>query len=411
MDRLTPERRSWLMSRIKGAHTRPELTVRSLLYRMGYRFRLHRRDLPGTPDIVLPGRNVVVFVHGCFWHGHACKRTKMPKSRKQYWVEKIAGNRARDARKRRMLQALGWKVVVVWECELKRPGRLADKLDRALDAQETVMGKSRENKPNRYSEIVAEVFRKRYGKGVERFGFERDEFAAIAEEKGIKLPKNLGDAIYSFKYRQPLPESITRTAPEGYEWIIAGAGKAKYEFRLVKPLEISPGEHRLVVKIPDATPQIIAAYALGDEQALLAKVRYNRLIDVFLGITASSLQNHLRTTVKGIGQIEIDELYVGLDGNGCQYVVPVQAKGGKDKHGRQQTEQDIACCEEKFPALRCRPVSAQFITANKIAMFELTEQEGDIKIVSEEHYELVPAASISAADLAVYASRKGKVNL
>src|SRR5690606_32839349 len=144
-----------------------------------------------------------------------------------------------------------------------------------------------------------------------------------------------------------------------------------------------------------ATPEIISAYALGDEQALLAKVRYNRLIDIFLGITASSLQNHLRTTVRGIGQIEVDELYVGLDRNGCQYVVPVQAKGGRDKHGRQQTEQDIACCEQKFPALRCRPVSAQFITANKIAMFELALQDGEIRVVSEEHYELVPAASIT----------------
>lgn len=268
------------------------------------------------------------------------------------------------------------------------------------------MATEKTKKPNRYSEIIAEVFRRRYAMGATRFGFERDEFADIAKEKGIDLPRNLGDTIYSFKYRAALPDSITETAPEGFEWIISGAGIAKYEFRLVKPLNIVPRDNLLVVKIPDATPEIIGAYALGDEQALLAKVRYNRLIDIFLGITASSLQNHLRTTVEGIGQIEIDELYVGLDRNGCQYVVPVQAKGGKDKHGRQQTEQDIACCRQKFPALRCRPVSAQFITNNKIAMFELTEQDSDIKVVSEEHYELVPASSITAEDLAIYAGRK-----
>ena len=268
------------------------------------------------------------------------------------------------------------------------------------------MAAQESKKPNRYSEIIAEVFRRRYKKGAVRFGFEREEFADIAKQKGIDLPRNLGDTIYSFKYRAALPESIAVTAPEGYEWIISGAGRAKYEFRLVAPLDIAPRKGQAVVKIPDATPEIIGAYALGDEQALLAKVRYNRLVDIFLGITASSLQNHLRTTVKGIGQIEIDELYVGLDRNGCQYVVPVQAKGGKDKHGRQQTEQDIACCKEKFPALRCRPVSAQFITDNKIAMFELTEQDGDIRVVSEEHYELVPAAHISADDLAIYASKK-----
>jgi DNA mismatch endonuclease, patch repair protein len=132
LDRLTPERRSWLMSRIKGANTKPEIAVRSLLHRMGYRFRIHRRDLPGTPDIVLPGRGVVVLVHGCFWHGHVCKRTKMPKSRVNYWTEKIAGNRRRDARKRRKLRALGWRVVVVWECELKKPDRLVGKLRSAL---------------------------------------------------------------------------------------------------------------------------------------------------------------------------------------------------------------------------------------------------------------------------------------
>jgi DNA mismatch endonuclease, patch repair protein len=132
LDRLSPERRSWLMSRVRGTNTKPEIAVRSLLHRMGYRFRLHRRDLPGTPDIVMPGRATVIFVHGCFWHGHECKRTKMPKSRIDYWGEKIEANRGRDARKRRELKALGWNVVVVWECELKRPDRLANKLRRSI---------------------------------------------------------------------------------------------------------------------------------------------------------------------------------------------------------------------------------------------------------------------------------------
>lgn len=261
-------------------------------------------------------------------------------------------------------------------------------------------------KLNRYAEIVAEVFRKNYKPGDQRTPFERNEFEAAAKARGVELPKNLGDAIYSFKYRNPLPAAVVETAPKGYEWGIYSVGRSMYEFRLVRPLSMEPRRSQLVVKIPDATPEIISAYALGDEQALLAKVRYNRLVDIFLGITASSLQNHLRTTVKGIGQIEVDELYVGLDRTGCQYVVPVQAKGGKDKHGRQQTEQDMACCEQKFPALRCRPVSAQFMTKNKIAMFELAMQDEEIRIVAEEHYELVPAASITDGDLATYSNRK-----
>lgn len=260
--------------------------------------------------------------------------------------------------------------------------------------------------PSRYAAIIEEVFKRHYKKGSRSFGFDRKEFKEIAETLGIVLPDNLGDLTYSFKYRTKLPDSITRTAPEGFEWNIVGAGIAKYRFDLVKPIVIIPRNDRIAIKIPDATPEIIGKYALGDEQALLAKVRYNRLIDIFLGLAASSLQNHLRTTVKGIGQIEIDELYVGIDRGGCQYVVPVQAKGGKDKHGRQQTEQDLACCSEKFPFLKCRPVSAQFMSENRIAMFELALQGGEVKVVAEEHYQLVPAADITAADLAMYGTRK-----
>ncbi|MEA9654745.1 very short patch repair endonuclease [Xanthomonas campestris pv. raphani] len=133
MDRLTPERRSWLMSRIGSKNTRPELALRSLLHGLGFRFRLHRRDLPGTPDVVLPGRKTAIFVHGCFWHGHACKRNKMPKSRVEYWGPKIEANRKRDAKKRKLLRALGWRVLTVWECELKDPSKLSDKLVRVID--------------------------------------------------------------------------------------------------------------------------------------------------------------------------------------------------------------------------------------------------------------------------------------
>lgn len=132
VDRLSPERRSWLMSRIGGKNTRPEVFVRSMLHSLGYRFSLHRRDLPGTPDIVLPARGAVVFVNGCFWHGHACKRSRMPKSRIDYWTSKIDANRLRDARKRRQLVSLGWKVVVVWECELRNPDKLESKLLRLI---------------------------------------------------------------------------------------------------------------------------------------------------------------------------------------------------------------------------------------------------------------------------------------
>jgi hypothetical protein len=189
------------------------------------------------------------------------------------------------------------------------------------------------------------------------------------------------------------------------EWIIEGVGRALYTFRLVPINRIVPNRELAPIKIPDATPEIIGAYALNDEQALLAKVRYNRLIDVFLGVTAYSLQNHMRTTVKGIVQIEIDEVYVALDRRGVQYVIPVQAKGGKDHLSVVQTKQDLGCCAEKFPTLVTRSVSAQFMDDNRIAMFELAVENERVSIVDEKQYRLVPADEIGSEDLRAY--RKG----
>jgi hypothetical protein len=170
---------------------------------------------------------------------------------------------------------------------------------------------------------------------------------------------------------------------------------------------IIPRSDLVQVKIPDSTPEIIGRYALGDEQALLAKVRYNRLIDIFLGISTYSLQNHLRTTVSGVGQIEIDEIYVGVNRNGVQYIVPVQAKGGKDQIGAVQTKQDLAFCKEKFPELICRPIAAQFLANDLIAMFELIADGDEIKVTEEKHYKLLPADQISKEDLKGYLRTNG----
>ena len=141
---------------------------------------------------------------------------------------------------------------------------------------------------------------------------------------------------------------------------------------------------------------------MDDEQALLAVVRYNRLIDTFLGLTSYSLQNHLRTTVSGIGQIEIDELYVGLDKHGCHFIIPVQAKGGKDQIGVVQTTQDIRFVEEKFPGLRCRAISVQFMNDGIVAMFELALQGDEVRVVEERHFKLVPADQIDSAAIRAY---------
>jgi DNA mismatch endonuclease, patch repair protein len=134
-DVFTPEQRSAVMRRVKGKDTTPELKVRRLLTRLGARYRLHRKDLPGAPDIVLPGRKLVLFVHGCFWHGHDCARgARTPKQNQAYWLAKIDRNRARDIASRSTLEAAGWRVETLWECELKDEAALDVRLRDLLSA-------------------------------------------------------------------------------------------------------------------------------------------------------------------------------------------------------------------------------------------------------------------------------------
>jgi hypothetical protein len=256
--------------------------------------------------------------------------------------------------------------------------------------------------PNRYSKLIEKIFLSHWRKGVDRFEFERDELGAWAGKLGIKLPDNLGDIIYSFRFRSAFPGAIVATQPKGKEWRIELAGKSRYRFVLGNRNRIVPNDSLIEIKVPDATPELIGNYALDDEQALLAIVRYNRLIDIFLGLTTYSLQNHLRTSVKGIGQIEIDELYVGIDKRGCHYVIPVQAKGGSDQISVVQTLQDIHACAEKFPGLECKSISVQFMSNDVIAMLHLAASGDDVKVVEERHYRLVPADELDQKAIRAY---------
>jgi DNA mismatch endonuclease (patch repair protein) len=132
-DVYSPEKRSAVMRRVKSTHTSPEMTVRRLLTRMGLRYRLHRRDLPGKPDIVMPGRRLAIFVNGCFWHGHDCARgARVPKANRDYWQAKVGRNRVRDETSRAALEAMGWRVLVLWECGLKDEAELEQRLGRVL---------------------------------------------------------------------------------------------------------------------------------------------------------------------------------------------------------------------------------------------------------------------------------------
>ncbi|MEM8872938.1 MAG: DNA mismatch endonuclease Vsr [Planctomycetota bacterium] len=134
LDPLSSAQRSERMSLVRGKDTKPEMVVRRLIHRMGFRYRLHRRDLPGKPDLVFPSRRKVVFVHGCFWHRHACPAgRRTPKSRREFWLNKLESNRRRDQRNRRRLNRLGWSAMVIWECQLRDLDRVRRRVASFLD--------------------------------------------------------------------------------------------------------------------------------------------------------------------------------------------------------------------------------------------------------------------------------------
>lgn len=214
---------------------------------------------------------------------------------------------------------------------------------------------------SRYGQIISWVFLKNYQPGNVIVAFNRNELVSASEDLGFARIKNLGDIPYSFRFRRELPEDIQAMAPEGSEWIIVGTGIGEYEFRLAAPGKIAPNLHYYPTKIPDVTPEIVRHYAPGtDEQALLTRARYNRLIDVFTGLTCYSVQNHLRTTVNNIGQVEVDEIYVGINKRGTHFVLPCQAKSPGDKFGIVQVMQDITLCHERYPRTICKPIALQF---------------------------------------------------
>lgn len=133
MDTLSPQERSERMSRVKGKDTKPEMAVRSLVHRLGFRYRLHTQGLPGKPDLVFAGRRCVIFVHGCFWHRHSnCPLSRMPKSRVDFWQPKLEENRRRDSRNQRELRKDGWRLMIIWECQLGEPARLENRIRKFL---------------------------------------------------------------------------------------------------------------------------------------------------------------------------------------------------------------------------------------------------------------------------------------
>jgi hypothetical protein len=262
---------------------------------------------------------------------------------------------------------------------------------------------ARIDKANRYSQIIETIFFAHYTEGDREVSFDREEITSTAFKLEIALPKNLGDVIYSFRYRATLPESIIGKANDEEEWIIRPVGRSQYRFVLGKKIPIVPSPLMGAVKVPDSTPGVVKMYSSSDEQALLARVRYNRLVDIFTGVTSYSLQNHLRTTVPEMGQIETDEIYIGVDRRGAHYVFPVQAKGGTDRLNIVQIEQDIALCSYRFPGLICLAIAAQFLPDGVIVLFGFEETKDDgIVLKQERHFRLVPSEELTREEIHKY---------
>lgn len=261
------------------------------------------------------------------------------------------------------------------------------------------------SKPGMYGQILERLFFSLYEEGVREMPFDVADLVRVAEELGLQRPRNVPDVPYSMRYRGQAPASILSTESEGESWIIRGRGRGRYAFVLVPKLDIVPNAMLSETKVPDATPGIVTKYALGDEQALLARLRYNRLIDIFTGITCYPLQSHLRSHVPDMGQVETDDIYVGVARRGTHYVFPVQAKGGRDQQSVVQIEQDFALCAHKFPSLVCRPIGAQFMEDDLISLFEFEEGEKGVALSSERHYRLVPPEDITEEDLKMYRER------
>lgn len=251
-----------------------------------------------------------------------------------------------------------------------------------------------------YEVAITKIFLSKYQDGDKEVRFSKRDIDNLATDadvcaaNGGEPLSNPPALIYEFRSRRAIPKAIVdRACPDaGCSWTIELDGKSNYVFRQIRGLYIEPKSGIPAIEIPDATPEIVAMYALDDEQALLAKIRYNRLIDIFLGIVSYSLQNHLRTSTSmgsSRSQIEIDEIYVGVDKTGRHFVIPIQAKGGSDKLSKMQAKQDVAWCRERLPDVECRPISAQFV-GDEIVLFLLVEKAGELSVEEEQRYKLVP---------------------
>ncbi len=248
-----------------------------------------------------------------------------------------------------------------------------------------------ESNLSRYDRVILTVFERLielYGPGEDEYFFDKDFLDLIADELKIK---NIPDIIYSYRSgRRPFPLAILSHG----HWIIRGMGKGKYVFtRLNFPAELTLPYDMEITSILSATPEVVLRYAKGDEQSTLVQIRYNRLVDIFTGLTAYHLQSHVRTYVDELGQIEIDDLYLGVDTDGNWFCIPLEAKPSHpgDQLGRIQIASMIAYAEQEFPDLPVRPIGVKAITDGSIFFVEFTATPDPAEVQSRfyKRYQLI----------------------
>jgi hypothetical protein len=258
---------------------------------------------------------------------------------------------------------------------------------------------------SRYVQLMQQLFKEKWRAGSSGFEWDRADLPRMAKDLGIIVPQNLGDNIYAIRHgREDLPLEIRQLAPSGKSWLLLPNGRSKYRFVLASRAFLDPAPRIAPIDIPDSTPQLVAKHALNDEQATLARIRYCRLIDIFLGLASYQLQSHMRTTVAHFNgaQTELDEIYVGVDGEGMQHVIPIQAKSATERIGVIQIITDHFACAEKFPKMWARTIVAKIVkteehaTCGRIFTIALIEAKVsnsyNVRKIREQHYRLIPAA-------------------
>lgn len=239
-------------------------------------------------------------------------------------------------------------------------------------------------KQNDYDQAITETFRRVYKPNINVLPFTKDELVQVCQDFGLVI-NNIPDVPYHYRVgRSDLPNEISDTG----NWVIQGAGKGKYQFVLLKrePYIAIPDD-LYITAIPEATPDVVLKYSGTDEQAVLTKIRYNRIVDTFLSLTAYHLQGHVRSSVEDMGQVEVDELYVGVDADGKWYVIPIEAKnvGPKERLGVIQVQQMILFTKQYYPKLVLKPVGIKLLEDDSLVFVEF-DDESELEKISVKRY-------------------------